>query len=444
MGESKLLIVRHESNCATSLCIDRPRALNALTADIINGIRTEYTKLIQSPSRRSHVVILKGSGDKAFCAGGDVKTLVRDAVAGNWQAGVEFFRAEFQLDYLISRLASSSPSIIQVALMDGIVMGGGAGLCMPGPFRVATERTIFSMPECGIGLFPDVGASYFLQRLPPGLGLLLALSGFRLKGPELLWAGLATHFIHSHKLPELEAALASPAGHSAARSAPASRAGAQASDDHVDLPKLNILLNSFQAEVVWHGCNTWTPQTSPGAQHSTQHAAQHDAEQRFRDILAIAERHFSGCTDLRRLVDGLEEAQQASTQHAAGPAGRGGLPPAELYGEILTALQQGSPLSQRLTLRSMHHGATATLCAVLRSDFRGVSHCTRHGWDLWEGVTARLAERRPPRWRHADTAQVPGDLVDTAFGPLGFCGELDLAPVDALFQRRAIEAESKL
>lgn len=77
---------------------------------------------------------------QAFCAGGDVKSVVREAVSGNWQAGADLFRAEFQLDYLISRLAGASPSIIQVALIDGIVMGGGAGLCMHGPFRVATER----------------------------------------------------------------------------------------------------------------------------------------------------------------------------------------------------------------------------------------------------------------------------------------------------------------
>ena len=77
---------------------------------------------------------------QAFCAGGDVKSVVRDAVSGNWQAGVDLFRAEMQLDYLISRLAGAPQIVIQVALMDGIVMGGGAGLCMHGPFRVATER----------------------------------------------------------------------------------------------------------------------------------------------------------------------------------------------------------------------------------------------------------------------------------------------------------------
>lgn len=182
MSKPSLLLIRRESSAVTSLCIDRPRALNALTPEIIEGISAEYAKLIQKPSLQPHVVILKGAGDKvspcrtggsrsisvtrgvvcnspadaivsrmhathahfcrvqAFCAGGDVKSVVREAVSGNWRAGVEFFRAEFQLDYLISRLAASSPSIIQIALMDGIVMGGGAGLCMHGPFRVATER----------------------------------------------------------------------------------------------------------------------------------------------------------------------------------------------------------------------------------------------------------------------------------------------------------------
>lgn len=101
------------------------------------------------------------------------------------------------------------------------------------------------MPECGIGLFPDVGASHFFQRLPAGLGLLLALSGLRLRGPELLWAGLATHFVRSERLPALEAALAVPARHTQTpphRLPPA----ASRSDSPIDLQTINGLISSFQ------------------------------------------------------------------------------------------------------------------------------------------------------------------------------------------------------
>lgn len=102
------------------------------------------------------------------------------------------------------------------------------------------------MPECGIGLFPDVGASHFLQRLPAGLGLLLALSGLRLKGPQLLWAGLATHFVRSEQLPALEAALAAPAATSPPPAGHRAGDAASAPDATVDLATVSTILTSFQ------------------------------------------------------------------------------------------------------------------------------------------------------------------------------------------------------
>ncbi|CAG0887781.1 unnamed protein product, partial [Cyprideis torosa] len=109
---------------------------------------------------------------------------------------------EYQLDYLTSIL-----KIPYVALISGIVMGGGVGISVHGPFRVATETTLFAMPETAIGLFPDVGGSYFLPRLKGHLGLFLALTGHRLKGADVYHAGIATHYVHSSSLPQIEEAL---------------------------------------------------------------------------------------------------------------------------------------------------------------------------------------------------------------------------------------------
>jgi 3-hydroxyisobutyryl-CoA hydrolase len=143
------------------------------------------------------MVIIKGSGDKAFCSGGDVKAI---AEAGKGSSlGEEFFRAEYRLNNQIGSL-----SIPYIALINGICMGGGVGLSVHGAFRVASEKAIFAMPETAIGFFPDVGGSHFLPRLPGKLGLFLALTGHRLEGRDLFKAGVATHFVSSDRLAALE------------------------------------------------------------------------------------------------------------------------------------------------------------------------------------------------------------------------------------------------
>lgn len=143
-------------------------------------------------------MIIKGAGEKSFCAGGDVRTVVEGSVAD----GKEFFRNEYRNNELIGNYKKP-----YIAIIDGITMGGGVGLSVHGKYRVATERTLFAMPETAIGLFPDVGGGFFLPKMPGNMGAYLGLTGFRLKGRDVQKAGVATHYVESSSLADLEAEL---------------------------------------------------------------------------------------------------------------------------------------------------------------------------------------------------------------------------------------------
>ena len=146
---------------------------------------------------------MKGAGGKAFCAGGDVVAIAESSKGSDGgELSRSFFREEYVLDYLLATLKKP-----YIAIIDGITMGGGVGLSVNSKFRIATEKTRFAMPETAIGLFPDVGGSYFLPRLQGELGMFLALTGTHLIGEDVLHAGIATHYVPSAKIPELEAGL---------------------------------------------------------------------------------------------------------------------------------------------------------------------------------------------------------------------------------------------
>ena len=138
-------------------------------------------------------VLIKGAGEKAFCAGGDIRWL-HDTAKKDPKHACEFFHEEYRLNALIHHFEKP-----YVALIDGVVMGGGVGLSVHGDFRVAGDRTLFAMPETGIGLFPDVGGGHFLPRLHDGLGLYYALTGTRAKAADCMAAGIATHYVPSEK-----------------------------------------------------------------------------------------------------------------------------------------------------------------------------------------------------------------------------------------------------
>ncbi|XP_059052917.1 3-hydroxyisobutyryl-CoA hydrolase, mitochondrial [Achroia grisella] len=179
-------------NNAGIITLNRQKALNSLNLSMVN---TMLPKL-QEWENSKHMVIIKGAGEKAFCAGGDVKAAIDRVI------GPKFFFTEYNVNYLIGKY-----KIPYIALIDGITMGGGMGLSVHGRYRVATEKTVIAMPETKIGLFPDVGGSYFLPRLQVNLGLYLGLTGDRLKGKDVVKAGIATHYVTSKRLYELETLL---------------------------------------------------------------------------------------------------------------------------------------------------------------------------------------------------------------------------------------------
>lgn len=167
------------------ITLNRPAALNALTLTMVRAITKELDAWANDTALS--VVVIRGAGDRAFCAGGDVRALYESGRAGTAYAS-DFWYEEYQLNARIKHF--SKPFI---AFIHGIVMGGGVGVSFHGSHRVTAEKVTFAMPETGIGLFPDVGGTYFLSRLKGGAGLYLALTGARLSAADLRYLGLATH-----------------------------------------------------------------------------------------------------------------------------------------------------------------------------------------------------------------------------------------------------------
>jgi enoyl-CoA hydratase/carnithine racemase len=240
--------------------LNRPSALNAVTPGMVRLLHAQLDAWRDDPAVTR--ILVTAAGDRAFSAGGDLRGIYEAARAGRQQDSLAFWREEYRLNAAIKHYPKP-----YVALIDGIVMGGGVGLSVHGSHRVAGDRFLFAMPEVGIGFFPDVGATWFLSRLPGELGTYCALTGERLKPADGIATGVATHRVASARFGDLADALcgatpvdavlgafAEPAGQGAiaARKAAIDRSFAAARVEDI-LARLDSEASSASADASWTG-----------------------------------------------------------------------------------------------------------------------------------------------------------------------------------------------
>jgi len=352
MASRKESVVASVRGGVGMLTLNRPKALNSLNLEMI---RTLTPLLKEWETERSGVklAVIKGEGGKAFCAGGDIRAIT-EVPGGDMQK--QFFREEYQLDYLVGSLA-----IPYVAILNGITMGGGVGISVNGRFRVATEKTVFAMPETGIGLVPDVGGGYFLPRMAGQLGMFLGLTGHRLKGWDCLHAGVATHAVKGDMVDKMEEALVS----------------LEEGEKFVGEREVENVLDQFLAEE---------------AKEHTFTLAKH-----MEDINRI----FSGDT-VEQIVDILRTEESEFAEKA------------------LRSMQAASPTSLKVAHRQIREGGKmATLGDVLRMEYRLVNRCCQDK-DFYEGVRAALIDRdNKPVWVPGMLEEVAMDKLDWYFSSLG-------------------------
>ncbi|WP_369362880.1 enoyl-CoA hydratase/isomerase family protein [Streptomyces sp. CG4] len=189
-------VLFHTAGRAAHITLNRPRALNALTHAMVRRIDEALTAWEHDPAVET--VVITGAGERGLCAGGDIRAIHDDARAGDGTLSAAFWRDEYHLNARIARYTKP-----YVALMDGIVMGGGVGVSAHGSVRIVTERSRIAMPETGIGFVPDVGGTYLLALAPGELGTHLALTGAQIGAGDALLCGLADHYVPSAALRSL-------------------------------------------------------------------------------------------------------------------------------------------------------------------------------------------------------------------------------------------------
>ncbi|KQR97458.1 enoyl-CoA hydratase [Williamsia sp. Leaf354] len=181
------------ANGVGEIVLDRPKALNALDQTMIDDM-TDVLRRWADDDTVETVLVTSGS-ERAFCAGGDIRAIRDNALSGDAAAITKYFGSEYELDQLIAEYPKP-----YITLIDGAAMGGGLGISVHGEIRVVTEKALMAMPETAIGFFPDIGATYFLPRLPAGVGMWLGLTGARVTGSDAVTLGLATHYVPCERL----------------------------------------------------------------------------------------------------------------------------------------------------------------------------------------------------------------------------------------------------
>jgi enoyl-CoA hydratase len=356
MSADDEILLGRDGGIAT-LTINRPKALNALTLENYRRFAPALREWAEDQS--VHAVIVRGAGERAFCAGGDVRAVYEAGrgISGDPDLTAVFFREEYELIRGIHRFPKP-----YIAVIDGITMGGGAGISVNGAYRIATERTLFAMPETAIGLFPDVGATRFLNRCPGQVGRYLGLTGARLRAADALYCGFATHFVPHDQVAELIEAI-----------------GGVAWETERERDPVGSILARFAKD----------PGLAPLAA-----------------LRPVIDRCFAGGS--------VEEILTALAAEGVGGGAHTGWA-AETRAGLLTK----SPTSLKITLHQLTVGRDYDLEAALALEYR-LTQRVMAAHDFYEGVRAALIDKdQTPNWQPPTLAEVSDGMIDAYFAPIG-------------------------
>ena len=335
--------------------LERPKALNALSTGMIRAMHAALDQWRDNPDVIA--VVVRSQHPRAFCAGGDIRFLYESAQRAEHDARDVFFTEEYRLNHAIFTYPKP-----YIALMNGVVMGGGMGISQgahrTGGLRVVTNSTKMAMPETRIGLFPDVGASWFLARTPGAIGRYLAVSGETIGAADALYAGLADVYLDDSALPALVDTLR---GELFERGAD--------------------VVACIEREALAH-------QVAPSPEASS-----------LANARALIDRHFS-LPDVARILASLERERDGGN--------------AEWAEQMIAVLRERSPLSMAISLEVVTR-AEASMADVLRCDLDLTRSCFTRG-DTVEGIRARIIDKdNAPRWRFARIEDVSAAEVEKMF-----------------------------
>jgi enoyl-CoA hydratase/carnithine racemase len=332
--------------------LNSPRNLNSLSMDMIRLLKPQLQRWADDDSVCA--VWLEAEGDKAFCAGGDIVSLYRSMTEpGKLAEGERFFTEEYELDYLIHTF----PKPV-VCWGNGIVMGGGIGLMAGASHRVVTEHSKLAMPEVSIGLYPDIGAGWFLTRMPGRTGMFLGLTGTRMNPADALFVGMADRFV-SHEL------------------------------------KGQVIDGLASAN--WQGSSANSVVSSVLRQY----------EQQSREALPASpvRDHFD---DIQQATDG-DSLEQVVAQLKDLSGSEGWL------GKAVKGLASASPTSLALTWKHLQRSQRDSLKQVLDNELVMSVNCLKKG-EFAEGIRALLIDKdMQPRWRYASLAELDNEWIEEFF-----------------------------
>ena len=382
------------------ITLNRPAALNAVTRGMVATLH-EALELWRHDGAVSRVIVM-AAGERAFSAGGDLRQIYDFGRTGRQSEVLAFWREEYTLNAAIKHYPKP-----YVALIDGIVMGGGVGISIHGSHRVAGDRFQFAMPEVSIGFFPDVGGTWFLPRLPGEFGTWCALCGDRIKAADAVATKVATHRVASVRFPDLVEALCGAVAVDAILAAFAEPTSSPFPTHPSPSPLVGEGRGGGSGGFGLAAPHLPTPTPDPSPQGGGEKGVQ------------------SGITARRGAIDrlfaaGSVEAILAGLDAEAGSGSRD----AEWSRATAAALRAKAPTSLKLALAQMRRGRDWSFAQCMRAEFRIASRAA-YGEDFYEGIRAVIVDKdNAPRWRPATLAEVSDASIEHYFAPIA--AELEL------------------